>query len=615
VTVTLTPTGWVGGDTFSFTGQTTRDLRKVTAGAVTLGATSTPSALNVTQCYNGASPTCSLDFRTSGFIFDVPSVTACKTSGSVTITAVRADDTSQKCVPAFESGTRSVNFWSSYSNPAAGTGQVEVNGTPVATSGPGTGINLTFAAGAVSSFTVRYPDAGQMQLNARYEPGSGAESGLVMDGVDTFVSVPVGLAVIPSGGACVAGDASCAAYQKAGQTFAHTVRAACWTHDGDVNLADNPVTQNFQMANIPLSANLVAPSGGANATLGAATVTIGAGDGGAKAVNQSVSEVGVFTISATPAAGGYFGLTVPGATSPNIGRFYPDHFSVSAPGSLTPACSSATPFTYLGQAFAVSSVTLRAENTSNNVTQNYTGSFALFVPGTVGNWGLAARDLGGAGTALPIDTSAASVAGNWANGTLSASFSSLAIMRPASPAGPYNDTRIGVAPTDPDAVTIGSPNLDTDGVGGPDRAQIGAAGSFRFGRLRLFNAIGSELLDLPMQMHAQYWNNNRFVTNVDDGCTAVATASIGLDISLQNGGTTAITPAGTLSLSSGVTGFRLTKPGAGKSGRADLTPDLTLHPYLRGKWGGANYDQNPTARATFGAYKGSEGWIYMREVY
>jgi hypothetical protein len=47
----------------------------------------------------------------------------------------------------------------------------------------------------------------------------------------------------------------------------------------------------------------------------------------------------------------------------------------------------------------------------------------------------------------------------------------------------------------------------------------GASTEARFGRLRLGNATGSELLDLPLAIDLQYWSGNGFATNAADSCT------------------------------------------------------------------------------------------------
>jgi MSHA biogenesis protein MshQ len=660
VAATLSPTGWVGGDGVAFTGSTAKDLRITTAGTVTLGTTGAiaPAPSVATRCFNGGTETCLFDFKTSGFIFDVPDLSACKTSGNVTITAVRADLTSQKCIPAFESGTRAVNFWSTYTNPATGTLQAEVNGTPVATSSPGTGINLAFAAGAVSTFTVRYPDAGQMQLNARYT-GSGSEAGLVMDGVDTFVSAPVGLAVIPSGGACAAGDATCAVYKKAGEAFNHTVRAACWTVDGDTDFSDNPVTPNFQMAAIPLSANLVAPSGGNNASLGATTVTIGSGDSGSKTVSQTVSEVGVFTISVTPAAGAYFGLTIPGSTSPNIGRFTPDHFDVSTnTPSFTAACTAGpTAFSYIGQPFTYGTapaLTVTARNLAGGTTQNYKGTSpaaaAFFKITNASLTGKAYTAETGTLDTAAIGSPDPAIVDN-SNGTATLTFNSgtgIAFTR-STPVAPFNaEISLAINVIDTDTIAYGS-NPARFGLASAGNGIAFAGGkAMRFGRLRLQGATGmsrqhaaSPWLEMAVPARTEYWNGTGFALNIDDSCTTLDRANIALGAyaKLLNACETMVNrgAGATITFASGIGALRLSTPGTGNEGSVLVTPQLGAtasgnycasvggaesaataagKSYLQGAWTGAGWDQNPSAREAFGVY-GSQprNFIFFRENY
>ena len=55
-----------------------------------------------------------------------------------------------------------------------------------------TPVSLAFDAQGQSTITVNYPDAGKVQLDARYD-GTGSEAGLVTLGADQFVARPVGL--------------------------------------------------------------------------------------------------------------------------------------------------------------------------------------------------------------------------------------------------------------------------------------------------------------------------------------------------------------------------------------------------------------------------------------
>ena len=159
-----------------------------------------------------------------------------------------------------------------------------------------------------------------------------------------------------------------------------------------------------------------------------------------------------------------------------------------------------------------------------------------------------------------------------------------------------------------------------------------SANPFRYGRLRLSNAYGSDRLDLAVPFEAQYWNGSAFVKNTLDNCTALVAGNIALGN--RQGGLAAYAGPIAVSATTGGAGtITLTKPAAATSGSVDLvavlgstgvpgncaTPTLAggvsaAVPHLSGKWCGAAYDRDPTARATFGIF-GRKGTIYIRESY
>lgn len=659
VSTALTPAGWVGGDTLTFSGgSTTAQLRRTTAGPVILGTT--PAMANPTRCFVGTSETCSLVFADSGLVFDVPAVTACKASGPITISAVRTDDVSQRCVPAFASGTRSISFWSGYANPNTGTRAVSVNSAAVAGAGPGTPINLAFDANAQATIAVAYPDAGQMQLNARFT-GSGAEAGLILDGTDSFVSVPAGLAVYSDdpNAACTPASAACSVLGKAGDAFVLKVKAACWQSDSDTDLSDNPATPNFRMSAISMSSALQAPGGGAAASLGVASFDFLAADAGVHSVSQTVSEVGVFRFSAAPPAGAYFGASVPAGTSANVGRFTPHHFALSTAALVNRSdiaagagCSPAAGFSYLGEPFRLT-FTLTARNASGGTTQNYNdaGGFARLSPasaswlaaGVAPGFGLGAINDPANGvpalrtplsSRLALQTALASPSGTWNAGTLNAA-AHLRVDRLPAPDGPFGLVNLGLAPQDGDGIALAASalNLDADQNGTAERANLGTVTALRFGRARLDNAYGSELLDLPVRLRIQHWNGVGFVDSGDDACTTFAASDLAL--SFPADGRNHLSACETqVSLAGGVPSLlRLLKPGPGNDGWVDLRLNLggasgqtctaaaatagtgANKAYLQGRWSGAAYNEDPTARATFGVYKAPANVIYLRENY
>jgi MSHA biogenesis protein MshQ len=175
---------------------------------------------------------------------------------------------------------------------------------------------------------------------------------------------------------------------------------------------------------------------------------------------------------------------------------------------------------------------------------------------------------------------------------------------------------------DSDGVEIESLDLDVDADTTLDHTQATDAAALRYGRLRLDNAHGSEVLTLPMLMHAEYWTGSAFSWNVADSCTPFTPAALALSNDIESGvnpikvkdsvtTTATITNNPTSSaLSSGDGNLQFSAPGSGGDGWVDV--QLTVPPYLQFDWHGAG-DVNPTSRATFGIYQGNEHIIYIRE--
>lgn len=165
----------------------------------------------------------------------------------------------------------------------------------------------------------------------------------------------------------------------------------------------------------------------------------------------------------------------------------------------------------------------------------------------------------------------------------------------------------------------------------------------RFGRLALDSASGSELQPLPLPMRAEYFADQGggtgvFVPNADDtGCTVLSlsgavrlTGNAGEQdgdtvVPLEGtGGTTRLVDPGsgappapdpTLTAGLGTLLFDAPAP-AGNSGYVDVRIDLSVDGYdwLRFDWdGGGAFDDDPTARASFGLFPGRRELIYIRE--
>lgn len=633
VTVTLSPaTGWVGGNSLALTGGVgTGTYRRTTVGDITFGVTGVSAPLkpfSSPRCANGdALSSCPLSFYDSGFIFDVPNMVA-NTERTVSLQAVRTSDTSQLCVPAFESGTRTIKFWSTYNNPNSGTRSVVIQGSAIAAASPGTDINLTFGPQAKASFKVRYPDAGQMTLNARYAPTSGDETDLVMIGSDAFIARPAGLCVYSDTASsdCTTGDASCLKFVVAGDPFRLRVGGVAWEADADTDLCSgNLKTSNYRQVGVApttaigLSHALVAPSGGSTGNLGVTGFDIAAADAGEKILTtQSISEVGVFTVTATP-PGSY--LSGPGvgdsdgdgdvdivSVSANIGRFYPASFLLADP-LLTPACNGSTyaglsaqvgppaQGVKAGQMFAFMG-SLSARNRGGALTRNYTGSFVKLSAS-----GISYTDPGNVGV-ISVAGSGLTEPGAAGVGNLDYSASSPSFLF-GTPREPYA-LAILTRATDSDGVT-GS----VVDVGNPIPA---ALPDFRLGQARIDNAHGSELQDLSLPFTASYFNGSGYAPNLLDNCTVFTPASLGAYQRTDTGAGTPVLANGAYQVAAGAGGYLLRAPGQMSSGSVLLTYDGAPS-WLQYDWNGDGVLDKPSGLATFGIYKGAAPLIFRRELY
>ncbi len=665
--VTLSPSGWVGGDTQTITSGQTLQLRRTTAGDVSLAVTaSNPPRRPFTpdRCFVGGTqrPDCTLNFADSGFSFDVPNHDA-DTPQTMTLSAVGRDPGTQACVPGFANVTRSIAFGSAYQNPTTGTSAVRVNGTAVATGGsPTTALPLAFDANGRASISVQYADAGALRLFARYT-GSAANSdaGLVMNGQDDFVARPILHLEITSPANPAAADASGGVFTVAAQNFATRVTAR------NVNGA---VTPNFGREISPpgeavqLRSTLVAPAGGNNP---APVGSFGAASSGVLTGNWRWDEVGIIGLAAHLVDNDYLGagdLSRPAAAVlPRVGRFVPRRLDVAAaPGvvpAFAPSCAAGR-FGYAGQEFGFATppqLSVTALNAQGSTTLNYVN-----VGSTAAGrfWKLAGTLPGRTYTHTPAPAVAltrTTTGAPYAPVDISASpFDGSGLLRPSDVTSldrlTYAKPATFGAPFAPQ-VTMAVPAVDlTDSDGrchDPDNngtcdafSVVGITGTLdaggqswqlRWGRIAVTNAFGPEVIDLRVPMRAEFFNGTTFVANTDDVCTgvtmqALADANAGdtllpAETCVQDTGSPGASGQGcsvagavdrryTVTPAGGDYRLWLRAPGAGNVGILDLTPNVPA--WLQFNWRGTG-NVAPTARVGFGVFQGDRRAIHEREVY
>jgi hypothetical protein len=293
----------------------------------------------------------------------------------------------------------------------------------------------------------------------------------------------------------------------------------------------------------------------------------------------------------------------------DAGRFVPDHFALSVASIANrsditcPACT----FTYMGEQMNAV-FTLTAQAAANTTTVNYAGSgnandLARFNPAASGNpLNLAAVNSTATPTYLSarLDTSLAA-SGSFVSGAASV-IAPLAITRGTTADGPYALLDIGIAPQDSDGIVMNAYNLDADAVSGYDHTLAGRS-EVRYGQMKLGNAHGSELLPLPIAATVQYWNGTIYATSTGDSQSSfVAPANLTFSNRQRLTANPAVVGApASVTITGGIGGFTFAAPNA--PGSVDITANAPS--YLPGN----------TARASFGVYKGNNGFIYMRENY
>lgn len=304
-----------------------------------------------------------------------------------------------------------------------------------------------------------------------------------------------------------------------------------------------------------------------------------------------------------------YGCSVGNKTAVSFGRFVPDHFAISS-ATLTNACTAVTPFTYFGQDFFTTAFTVTAQNLANITTKNYSNLFAKLVLTNYASYGFSAAPLP-VGSVLP--TPATAPTGVWppsgATLGLATVIAKHQISRPTALTA-QTSIVVSAAPAETEVPAVAATNLGT--------------ATMRYGRLRMQNAFGSESLDLPISVVAQYWNGSGWVQNVDDSCTPIVAPTSGSGLTFfpevaatskgnhLSAAETTSSVSGTNILVAGDAKFRLSKPGVGNNGYVDIS--FTAPAWLQFPWKSAVIT-SPTARATFGIYKNANEFIYLREIH
>jgi hypothetical protein len=504
------------------------------------------------------------------------------------------------------------------------------------------------------------------------------------------------------------------AYGKAGEALNVTVRAVAWDAADDSNgdgvpdfeadLSDNAMTPLFGQEGLDYRIGLSVITDnpttvGVNDNPGVPGGVVGSllqnsnlfsFTSGVSALGNTVTfnEVGIFDVraellDATSAPVNYlssFGGNQPVlGSAANVGRITPFYYDVVAGTSFMverPNAGGAATFTYMGEPFEVT-LALEAKALGGQVLQNYFGAFAKLtdmVGVTAGNTTgqfvfKAFKDQDGAGvddtdynTRLAAVPSSFHFTSAWAAG-LATLNGRLIFNRQAgdAPEAPLTPVTIAVDLKDSDNIDEQADVGDDDGTNETSNYTWRKVdtNAWRYGRLRLENAYGSELQelddlgnpigrDVAMPLVAEYWDGTQFAVNKADSGTMFDIAHL-LPVTparypslpdtysdnlndgefLRTPGVSKVVAGETQAETGPNNPFYFRAPGEGNDGSVVMEFDLDAANlgFLKYDWRSENgavvededangvYQDFPRALLEFGTYKGSDRIINWQELF
>ena len=377
VSVNLAPTGQTVA--IGASGVAQASVNYAQAGINTLGVTGV-STVGATTCSRngsgGAGANCQVDVARSAYTMSLGTADGytSEAAQTLTITALRFDDTSKACVPMFNNTTRNASFSCAYVNPSTGYVPVRLNGVPLnptnnpnaACGGTIPSMALSFDANGKATLPLLYADAGQVQVTIT-DNGSGSPGTASV--TPTFVparfSVALNLGAPPL---------------KAGQDFTVAVTA--------LN-AGNGATRNFGRETAPEKPLLRAVP-----CLPSATTALLSQDpnpalsGGVHTFsNVEWSDVGSIDLQATLTGNSYLGTgKVPAPGTTNIaptgctgaaGMFIPAYFTVEPdPGWQRKATLAGAQWQQYYSGEPAIQLKVTARTVQNGVPQSYVAPLA-----------------------------------------------------------------------------------------------------------------------------------------------------------------------------------------------------------------------------------------------
>lgn len=600
-------------NSFTFVGSTDVDAGFSHVAVETLDlsvANATVMATNSVVCDDGSGTSCNIAFSDTGFIFGndnvdnslpiIPTQLSGKPSNigfnaeNLFIQAVRTDTNSGSCIGVFpDGGDVPINLsYTCHADSSACTSNLELinNSTPKSIKTNVTEQSLRFDSNSTAYFTLNYPDAGKLTINAQKDidvDGLG-EIKSFDSSSNTFVVRPFGLYLDLSENGNIdnmlADDALGSAFKKAGETFSLRATAKQWATAQDVNndgipddftdLSANNTANNFDDEQLNVTRTLFLPND-ATANTGLLTAeTSNTFNSSILDNNYNYSEVGIIHLSASLSSSlfggtGYLGAGDIQGYIANVGRFTPAYFiqTVESHGSLNAnhgadAACIINDWAYSGQetdsdgsirydALLPPIALITPYNTAGIITENYTASGFMKLEAADITVDEPTEDNEQPRITPDVIDEKVNITSQMSEGDLSATVDAGVLRYEFNSTDNFiyeHNEHSLYAPFPAKIPFVISQIEDEDGINlysGSDVA-ITATESIltegvevRFGRWRIESGFGPETSNLLMPMLIEEYNGTSFMTNSDESC---------IEGSLGNKFTSGIVGSGGLSL-------------------------------------------------------------------
>jgi MSHA biogenesis protein MshQ len=639
-------------------------VRKTTEGDIALAVTAaTPAATTATTCAAPSGASCSMKFADTGFqVYADPRLAGVIDSFRVEA-LTKNDHSPSSCIPLIANTTKPVVMRCAYKDPASNSNALSRNvnltngsgataslvcGSGDFSSAPGVSLPLAFDANGRAAGTLAYDDVGALALSAEYT-ASGANF-VTADGKSAaFVVAPHHYGIDNASAAGFANPAAASAagpvFAKASALFAIRVTALSKNNVISTNFGKEAIPGRFRLTHQqvdPLPVNnykgtLSVP----NDTAFGAAINAGASGGSPGRFligGLAWNEVGIISLTAFTEQVGMYATfdkdklergSQDVLPDYNIGRFIPDHFDTAlttpdaapimlCPAGVFPITCTANRFVYAAQPFGLT-VNAMSGGAAPTLTRNYAGSYARPITITAWNAAGATGAANGNPEFLPGSGGASSTAigpsaalpfvftAGVGQGDIKYAFSASAVSgtqlnKISQPVNVF----FRATETNP-----GGDNVTSRRTAASAEAGVAVVA----GRLHVAHSYGSELLRRQVNVESQYWTGSQFLHNKAD-LTQGATALGGLNVLTFSdctknlaaataggcyAGLAAADSAARLNFAAGRSSLRVSAPGAGRNGTANLK--VEAFPWL----------PSTTGVLTYGVYRSPV--IYLRELH